>query len=179
MALALTLTILATGCGSGEGRNDLPGTQVADLDEKLQRLERQTRFPVYYLGDSFEGFALSHIEYNRQPRPSASLIYGTCEVPAFADGGCAPPVEVQVHRACGPSRPDIRSARQRSKIRGVPTRFLGGGLAVYTGNVTITIFGRSKRRAAQTLRPIGADGPPRRLPAPTRAALEGTLTCGK
>ncbi|MGH3031015.1 MAG: hypothetical protein ACRDNE_09680 [Gaiellaceae bacterium] len=68
-------------------------------------------------------------------------------------------------------------------VRGVPAAFFeeGGRLEVYTGEVTIVLFGQDRGqllRAAAALRAEnGGVGPDAKLPAPAAGALEGKLEC--
>jgi hypothetical protein len=56
---------------------------------------RNADAPYYYVGPSFDGFRVSHVE--RYRGGVADIIYGTCQ--AKSDQGCAPPLELQ-HRLC-------------------------------------------------------------------------------
>jgi hypothetical protein len=75
-------TALAAGCTSGDGAVSLDDLRNADA-------------PYYYVGPSFDGLKVSHVE--RYQGGVADIIYGTCE--AKSDQGCAPPLDLQ-HRLC-------------------------------------------------------------------------------
>jgi len=81
-AAVIACTSLSAGCSSGAASAD-----VADL--------RDARAPYYYVGSSFDGLKISHVE--RYQRGVGDIIYGTCE--ANSDQGCGPPLELQ-HRLC-------------------------------------------------------------------------------
>jgi hypothetical protein len=161
-------------------------------------------FPVYSLGTQFEDLPLTAIVRVSQKsrlkarggfgvpdnRPNhMNFIYGTC------GGGCVPPLSVQIWPACdrtlqdyywsdnvrgsGPSRP-----YERLMIRGVPAASFSDMLELYSGTVTIVIFGENapqQERAAQSLVSANAlagdisPGDP--LPRPVPGAMEGRLKC--
>lgn len=56
-------------------------------------------FPVFYPGESINGHRLSAVSRDplgpmRKNQESVLFMYGTCEIPAGADGGCSLPVSV-------------------------------------------------------------------------------------
>jgi len=73
--------VVTAGCSSGGS------VSVDDL--------KQSSAPYYYVGSSFDGLDVSHVE--RYQRGVANIIYGTCE--AGDDEGCPPPLALQ-HRLC-------------------------------------------------------------------------------
>lgn len=160
------------------------------------------------LGSSFEGLAADRSRRCEQPsaaelalppnaKPPTSgvnmqlAVYGSCA--PTADSGCAPPLQVQVWRACernvslytrypGPNGP---ISFTRTTIRGVPAAIFDDGyrIELYAGDDTIVIFADTAARAraaAEALRgtvhgasrTAGED-----LPAPAPGALSGTATC--
>ena len=164
-------------------------------------------FPLYSLGTQFEELPLTAIvRVNRKPMRKArggfgvpdnrtnhmTFVYGTC------GGGCVPPLQVQIWPACdrtlqayhyndnirglrvgGPSRPyDLVT------VRGVPAARFASMLEIYSGTVTIVIFGESasqQKRAAESLASVNilagnvSAGEP--LPPPVGGAMEGKLRC--
>nr|MBA2451671.1 hypothetical protein [Chloroflexia bacterium] len=72
---------------------------------------------------------------------------------------------------------------EATTLRGVPAAFFdnGGRLELYTGRVTIVIFGTDReqiQRAADSLVEANFnDGTTGNLPAPAVGAIEGRLTC--
>lgn len=135
---------------------------------------------MIHAGPSVARLGLTHREALCDSRPPhAFVVYGTCH--AESDMGCAPPLEIQTYRACDRSpasyaRAGRRPHPAREIIRGVPARFYesGGRLELSTGELTVVIFGRSRRlmrTAAEQLRPRGS------LPAPAPGAEAGRLRC--
>jgi len=141
-------------------------------------------FPVYFLGESFEGLELT--EAPPPGRGLASFVYGSCD--PTGDTGCAPPLEVQVWPACrrNPSSyelaPGVPMPRREDTVRGVPAAFYEDGLRLElsTGSVTVVIFGEHEQivRAAQALRGFNSSQVHEAdLPPPAPGAVEGTLAC--
>jgi hypothetical protein len=156
IACAALATLLLTGCGGGE----------ADLSAA----RNFSRYPLYYLGNSFEGQPLT-----AAPEPYRnSFIYGDCE--AKSDQGCAPPLEIQNASICQryPLRYDV-PARQYYGARGAVAGYFpsAGGTDLYTGGTTVTIFSSLRvpvRKIIAALRPVsgpsnlGRDLPPPAFP---------------
>jgi hypothetical protein len=111
-----------------------------------------------------------------------TFIYGDCEPPP-GEGGCAPPLEVQVwpieQRPPGIISPLIEC--RKVTVRGVPGAVFKGDLDLYVGNQTVVIFADSSERAlraAEALRPVDADQPTGGdLPAPTVDADAALARC--
>jgi hypothetical protein len=67
------------------------------------------------------------------------------------------------------------------EVRGVPATRDSDQLELYTGDVTVTIFGGTRAkldRAAQALRPVGSAEAGGDLPPPLPGALRGRMDCG-
>lgn len=58
------------------------------------------RFPLYWLGESFEGHELAAIEGVGESGPGVVLIYGECTPDGGLEPSCAPPVQVQIFPLC-------------------------------------------------------------------------------
>jgi hypothetical protein len=112
-----------------------------------------------------------------------TLIYGDCV--AAGDGGCAPPLEIQIWRACNRYLDDYELVpgtpypHVAAKIRDTQAAEFDDRVELYAGSVTIVIFGDRAvaMRAAEALRPLneraraempaGDDGPlPASAPGP-------------
>jgi hypothetical protein len=150
-------------------------------------------FPVFYPGESINGHRLSAVSRDplgpmRKNQESVLFMYGTCEIPAGADGGCSLPVSVSNEPACSRNLAmyggALAAKPQMTRVRGTTAAFFEGGsrLEIQTGTTTVVIFAFSKREAlsvARNLRglnvPISASD---RLPVPAPGAVEGTLPCG-
>ncbi|HEV3407900.1 MAG TPA: hypothetical protein VG079_04350 [Gaiellaceae bacterium] len=135
--------------------------------------DAQTRPPVYWLGESFEGLPIA----GRSTHPP-SFFYGGCQTDEQDD--CPPEVQVQnwLLARRPPAQFDESIQCHRLTVRGVPAALWEGAGAfdIYTGDRTVTLFGdvlAQMRRAADALHPV--DGVwTATLPAPTidvRSAL--------
>jgi hypothetical protein len=205
IALILTVTALITALitiayvTTAEGRAPFR----SDLSNFTPETVRDfTGFPLYSLGTQFEDLPLTAIvRIDRKStlkarggfgipdnRPNhVTFIYGTC------GGGCVPPLQVQIWPACdralqdyyynvpggGPSRP-----HELVTVRGVPAARFTDRHEIYSGTVTIVIFGGSvalRARAAERLTPantLAPDVSPNEpLPPPAPGAMEGKLKC--
>lgn len=208
------VTALATGAFSGaaEGQAPTPPAQfeTSFSDFTPTTVQRFAAFPLYSVGSQFENLPLTRITrtFNR-PNLSAvgaaafslpdnrtnyvNFIYGTCTSRA-GEGGCAPPLTVQVWPACDRTLADYyynmpqgvpSREYERVTLRGVPAaKFADGMLEIYSGRVTIVIFGDTdtlRLRAAENLVPVndlaGAVSRGEPLPPPAGGAMEGKLAC--
>lgn len=150
-----------------------------------------TRFPLYYAGDSVAGYQLHAIEKTTDAdhgSTNITFLYGDCIPPQDSngsyDGGCPPPVQVQVWSACdrnpslygGPGSP----TPQETTVRGVPAAYYESGtrLELQTGTSTVVIFAHAPASVAAALRGVnnnvtaGVD-----LPAPAAGVMTGDLKC--
>lgn len=133
------------------------------------------RFPVHFAGESVGDLTLEAVLGGPEKRSTHwSFIYddGKPEL------GSAP-LEVQTWSTCERYR-DVYPGRQTSfQFRGAQASRDGGGdLEIYTGRVTIVIFGEDRiaERAAQAVRKVDKE-PPGRLERPAKGSLSGRLAC--
>lgn len=111
-----------------------------------------------------------------------TFIYGDCTPPP-SEGGCAPPLEVQVWSACVRSFGSIK--RHLYEFRGA--KATGGGgryevspMEIFTGRTTIVVFGNEKpliKAAARELREVHRAQAVSRLLPPAQGSLTGKLPC--
>jgi hypothetical protein len=155
-------------------------------------------FPLYSVGQSFEGLPLTgmtrRLEARVAPDPvRANFVgfrYGDCT--PGPDAGCPAPLEIQVWPACERNLSSYSLTplgdplpHESLSVRGVPAAFFEEGqrLEVYTGSVSVVLFGEdsaSLLRAADVLQAVNrpdGPGPREALPAPATGALEGRLPC--
>jgi hypothetical protein len=182
----------ATG-GGDEGTFD-----AAHSDLSIEGAAVFPDFPLYSVGESFEGLALTgmtrRLEARVVPDPvRANFVgfrYGDCT--PSSDAGCPAPLEIQIWPACERNFSSYTLTpagdplpNERLKVRGVPAAFFEEGqrLEVYTSSVSIVIFGAGKEqllRAAGQLRGVNASAKVTAgedLPAMADGALEGRLSC--
>jgi hypothetical protein len=143
-------------------------------------------FPLFDAGERVNGLPLTEVLHRSGPAQHVSFVYGDC-TPAD-DGGCAPPVEIQVWPACRRNLhlydggPPGTPLPERTTVRGAPAAFFEDGqrLELQTSRSTIVVFATSRARAlgvAGALRAVGKPYDGARLPPPDPGALEGTLGC--
>jgi hypothetical protein len=170
---------------TGNGGVGIPSVAASGALSLAQA--RAANFPVYYAGDSVEGYGLNVIlrGYNQSPIDDVDFVYGTCT--PKSDQGCPAPIEVQAWPACARSLSSytgsVASLREDTTVRGVPGAFFSNGerLEIQTGTTTLVIFASGRRQAlrvAASLRGLnGGVGAGKPLPAPAAGAVEGKLAC--
>jgi hypothetical protein len=165
--LGIGAIALAAGCATGHP-SPLRSSALA---------EAQTfpYYPVYWVGRSFEGYALAAVDGRKTYINSVgdSVYYGDCahSKGIFEGGSCLLPLQVTTviyrlhsNNALGPQRNLL--------LRGVPATAYDGGrsLEIYSGRVAIDVFSDTPDRAlraAERLLPINAPGSASRgLPKP-------------
>lgn len=197
--LALLAVVAATGCGAVRAEEatvensqpEHPGDMFRSEDARSFK-----RFPLYWLGNSFGSLPLTALT-RRDDAPAVAervradyvgFIYGDCV--ALDEEGCAPPLEIQIWPACERSLADYRLTpsgqplpHRRTIMHGVPAAYFEHGLRLelYTGEVTIVIFGLRRRdveRAAASLRAANESAANKTtLPPPAPGAMAGKLPC--
>lgn len=111
-------------------------------------------FPVYWVGEEFQGHPLRHIvrsvfspQDGSPTENKVAFIYGACTT--GGEGGCAPPLQIIIEPYClvPPSLIDpSRVASGPSKVRGgAEAVAVGGGLRIWTGDVTIKIYAATQQ----------------------------------
>jgi hypothetical protein len=168
VALA-TAAVVAGGCS-------WTGESVVNA---LQEVRDRPGPKPYFVGETFEELPLTAISGREMP---LTFIYGDCD-PGGGDGGCAPPLEVQIwpieQRPPGMISEMIEC--KKVTVRGAPGAFFAGDLDLYVGEQTVVIFADSSRRAlraANALRPVDADqASTGNLPPPTVDAEAGLGHC--
>jgi hypothetical protein len=120
----------------------------------VARLQASTAADLYYLGDEFEGYRLTHAEASAS---EALFIYGDCETRlGLVDGGCSPPLQLQEEftpRVGARRRGDCPSSPPPAATPGSDP----SSVFVLARGTAITIYARDRAqalRAARALRPI-------------------------
>jgi hypothetical protein len=120
----------------------------------LEKLVLERGFPVYWLGGTFEGLAITNVD--RDPSGAFTIHYGDC-----TEGGqntCVTPLTV-VTSPDNSFHPGEQTPRQIASIRGVPSVVAqqGNTIEIPTGGVLVDIYANSPRLArgaAQAATPI-------------------------
>jgi hypothetical protein len=175
VSLGLLCGLLISGCGE-----DGP---------TLSEVEKFDAYPLYYAGDEIAGNELDDIsgedDWQRNPDQQSvgfTFFYGTCDPTSdglFDEGGCAPPVQIQVSSICDRHPALYRERPEVFDLRGAKASANGGGLEIFTGRTTVVIFGEGElmRPTIRQLRRVGQDAPPSRLPPPVPGGIGGRLPC--
>jgi hypothetical protein len=126
-------------------------------------------FPVYWLGRSFQGMALS--EATRDTSAAFTVQYGNCL--RGGEGGCIPPLRV-VSSPDNSFLPGGSTPARATRIRGVKALLAQGGktIVLATGGVVVDVYALNARMAlaaARMLVPINAAGAPEAPLAPALA----------
>jgi hypothetical protein len=135
-------------------------------------------FRLFSLGRSFEGHPLKTVIRrcdNPDPWGSAnyvSYIYGDCtpqpaDGETYVDGGCAPPLEVQIWPSCERRYAGRRRAQPQPLRRGVPVARVEGSIELYSDDSTVVIFGTDAGRvdrAVSAIQPIARGSAPAAFP---------------
>ena len=165
----------AVGCDRG-----------ADRDPDLDAARRFERYPLYWVGDRFEQWDLVHVEIG--PGAFTTFVYGTCRIEGGTDGGCPPPLQIQVQPLCT-QLASVAEAPiwRRRRVRGAPVGTIDSAPVLFTNRVQVKVYrgqGSDPRLAMRALRAlrsanavepvIDADDP---IPPPPRAVLAGAAPC--
>jgi hypothetical protein len=160
LALLLALCAGATGaCGNTVQDQPIPHNTLETL--------LLARYPVYWLGRSFQGLTIT--EAARDPSGAFSVQYGDCL--QGGQGTCVPPLRV-VTSPDNSFVPGVSALHRTVLIRGARAVVAqrGRAIAIPTGGVVVAIYALSPRlavAAAQTAVPINASAEPG-APLPAR-----------
>jgi hypothetical protein len=147
-------------------------------EREQQARASSPQFEVYHAGPSLDGIVVTegvrqHLatdpefpELGRQD--NVTYLYGECPPvsgdAATVEGGCLPPIEIQSSPLCEKHKGLYQDAEagvwefEEKTIKGVPAASFDEGriLEIYTGNTTISVYGRDPQqvlRFADALRP--------------------------
>jgi hypothetical protein len=155
--LAVLCAIALCGCGNA--------VQDQPIAHNILETVLLSRYPVYWLGGSFQGRSITEVAHD--PSGAISFQYGDCL--EGGQGACVAPLRV----VTSPDNSFLPggSMSRRTALRGVAAVVAQGGatIEIPTGGVVVDIYASSPRlaaAAAQTIVPINAIGAPdARLPA--------------
>jgi hypothetical protein len=156
LGLVLIAVVLA-GCG-GSGADD------------LEELRKSNPKDTYFLGESFEGYELEHVDQGR------GFLYGTCE--PGPDSGCAPPVQVQHIAYRGRDWQNAHGCRKAGSVRGVPAVHHDTLLALTRGafvKIYATSDAQAKRAFAELRSLDGEVTPGEPLPRAREGVIRAVL----
>ena len=137
MLLLVALTLAAALAGglvwATRSKSGTPHLAPLESNYSVDEAQDFTQFPIYYAGESVNGYPLTAVERDTNPTQVISFLYGDCTPPVDSDGhydgGCGLPVEVQVWPACfrNPGLYGGPGSSTKTTVRGVPAAFYEGG----------------------------------------------------
>ena len=166
-AFALTGLVVSV-LHDGGGRGPAPAS-AGQIGWTLEDARQFNEFPLYWLGESYDGLPLTRIiRYRYDPEPpipavtaedSVAFIYGTCT--PSPESGCAPPLQIIVEPYC--TRPPeiiapLANVGSSFDIRGATAQWVTDHLRIWTGDVSTTIFAAAEMPVAEQLRLV-SEGP--------------------
>jgi len=144
-------------------------------------------YPLYWLGDSFQGLPLTRVKrIVGGSGETVAVSYGDCTIPPAAES-CPIPLSIYVEPYCQ-TPPEVVAERVKSgppvEIRGATVQWTGtDGMMLWTSNVAVSIVGESEslvRKAAENLvrlnggepsSPAEDLGPPDNISCPPKPGL--------
>lgn len=165
--LLLVLLVPLTGC---DGNDDWgkPGPGSVDVPTEAR--------DAYFVGSEFAGLPLERaLVPPNGAGESTSFIYGDCEPPA--EGGCAPPLEIQTWSSCDrPRQPGSQPFRGAQAIFSPR----GAQVEIQTGSDIVVVFADNfdlAERAADEVRHAESSSTITDLAPPDRQAVSGGAEC--
>lgn len=173
--VAIFVLVLAGGCSSAGGPD-------------LNNAEKFEGFPLYWLGDTFEGHDIETISGLGDQGSPVVLIYGTCTLSGGLEPTCALPLQLQISPLCAQLDSVARAQNWRTRrIRGAPVGTIDGAPVLFTSRTQIKVYrgegtdSGSALRALAALRslndvsPVVSASDP--IPPPAPGVLGGTRAC--
>jgi hypothetical protein len=132
---------------------------------------RGSPHPFYFAGRVFNGLSLTTAEYDDW-HGGGLFVYGTCTIPARQDGGCSPPVQIQILRFDAREWGRAVGCHRQPSLLAVPT-VRHDGLELFSKGAVVKIYARTRREDRRVALSLCSVDPPnqllRRLRAPDRA----------
>lgn len=168
------MALLSLLCGLTLWGCSADGAPAPDLGE----VNEFDAYRVYYAGEEVAGLPLEEIlgeEWKKDEKAIRwTFIYGDCDPPdgPSADGGCAPPLQIQNHSTCLRGTGKTLEESGTFDFRGTKASLRRGrGFEVFTGRTTVVISGTRGdivETAARQLRNVRRADEPALLPPPAR-----------
>ena len=141
---------------------------------------------MYWIGERFERWDLEHVDVDNPNFVTFS--YGTCQVEVGAEGGCPPPLQLQIQPLC--THIDVVARAQiwrRRQIRGAPVGTIDSAPVLFSARVQVKVYrgqGSDPGAAIRALRALRSAndvepvvGPNDAIPPAPRAVLAGAAPC--
>jgi len=144
-------------------------------------------YPLYWLGESFEGHDIETIGGLEGQGSAVVLTYGTCDISGF-ETSCAAPLQLQISRLCDNLVSVTRSQIWRTReIRGAPVGTEDNAPVLYSRRVQVKVYRGERTDSGSALRALAAlrslnDVPPviavdDPIPPPAPGTLAGDRVC--
>jgi hypothetical protein len=176
--IALLVFFVAAACSSARSPDEVEG----DLDAA----RRFDAYPLYWLGERFEGWDLEHVEV--RPNGLSIFVYGQCTPHGEDEPSCAPPLQIQIQPLCVNLEAVARAPTWRHRrIRGAPVGTIDSAPVLFTSGAQVKVYRgdgsdpAAPLRALRALRSINdvepVIGPDDPIPGPAPGVLAGTRAC--
>lgn len=155
-------------------------------DPDIEAARTYDGYPLYWVGERFEQWELEYVAV--QPGGFSTFGYGTCELEPFSDGGCAPPLQIQIQPLCAHLDAVARApVWKRRAVRGAPVGTIDSAPVLFTNRVQVKVYRgqgsdpglplRALRalRSVNEVEPVIAVTDP--IPGASKAVLSGTTPC--
>lgn len=174
---AAVVSAVALALGGCSGVEDVDLGAARDFDA----------YPLYWTGERFEEWDVSHIELREDG--FSTVAYGTCTPPHNVDEpSCTPPVQIQIQPLCSHLSAVTRAPIwKHRRIRGAPVGTIDSAPVLLSRRAQVKVYrgedtdeaapGRVLRalRSLNRVEPVvGAD---EQIPAPPAAVLTGARRC--
>lgn len=177
--VAIFLLVLAGGCSFDDEPDDKP-----DVDKAANF----QAYPLYWLGESFEGHDIETIAGLGDQGAPVVLIYGTCSPSGGLEPTCALPLQVQISPLCAQLDYVAHAQIWRTRrIRGAPVGTIDGAPVLFTRRTQIKVYRGEETDSGSALRALAAlrslnDVAPvismsDPIPPPAPGILGGDRTC--
>jgi len=149
--LIVLVSMAAFGCASDD-KADVDSAKAFDA------------FPLYWPGETFEGFDVSLIDGVFEGTERVSIIYGSCQPSGTFEPSCRPPVSIQITRLCF-HLDAVNLPPQPRQVRGAPVGGQDGAPVLLTRRTQIKVYqgeGTDRGislRALRALRSLNAVAP--------------------
>lgn len=168
------VSAVAAGCAPDNNEPDVDSAKAFDA------------FPLYWAGETFEGFDVSLIGGIFDATDRVTIIYGTCEPSGTFEPNCRPPVSIQITRLCFHLDAVNLPALPR-QIRGAPVGGQDGAPVLLTRKTQIKVYegeGTDRGislRALEALRSLNAIepviSPTDPIPSPPPGVMHESQPC--
>jgi hypothetical protein len=114
-----------------------------DVEAEVKAARRFDSFPLYWLGDRFEGWKLEAIEGidGANPAQFITIIYGNCTPEGEDEPSCVPPLQLQISPLCA-HLTEVAQASiwKRRQVRGAPVGTIDSAPVLFTSAAQVKVY---------------------------------------